>query len=496
MEDKKVRIKLERHLWPDEIKEKRRNRVVGTVMVVSLMVVFVIGFLLGGTLQPQVVAQSQDSSAFSGGKLETIYNVMKNQWYFGSEDPDLEQHLIDNALYGMSSSEADRHTTYMSGEETKAFTESIDQNFVGVGIQYINADSTLIVTEVFIDSPAYQAGMLAGDIITGVNGESVEGLTSDEVSGRVRGEAGTDVTLQLLRGGQAIEKTMARNAVSATATGHMLTENIGLLNLSQFGSTTAVDCKKYLELMTNQGMDKLILDLRGNGGGYLDSALSIGSLFLPEGTVVLKEEYKDGTIEQHKASAGMFTNITGIVILIDKDTASASEMLTMALKEQRQDVTVVGTTSYGKGTVQTQRPFSDGSVLKYTVARWLSPNSVWINETGIKPDVELEAPEILNTSYYNMEESESYGLDQVSTNVGVAQKALQFLDYTVDRNDGYFDSSTQKSLQQFQSDSKMEVTGVMDKTTFEALVTTVLKVFSLDNTKDVQLQKAVELLNG
>ena len=174
----------------------------------------------------------------------------------------------------------------------------------------------------------------------------------------------------------------------------------------------------------------------------------MANLFLPADTLIMTQEYKDGQTVQTLTTGGNRENIQQIVILINQDTASASEVLAMALKEQRDDVTLVGTTSYGKGSVQVQRPFADGSVLKYTNSRWLTPKGEWINGVGIEPDVTETLPEVFQCTLVSfvMEEEESYQQDQVSEHVASAQKALNFLGYATERTDGYFDDSTQSAL--------------------------------------------------
>ena len=380
-EKKTVKIKLERHLWPDEMRERQRRKQVTALMIASLAVVFIVGFLLGGTLHPvrssAGVGGTVNQDKFAQGKLDSIYSIMKNEWYFGKDDENLEQDLIDSALYGMSSSALDPHTTYMSAEQTLAFSTAIDNNFVGIGIQY-NASGPKIVTRVFADSPAYHAGVQVGDILMKADGQDLTDLPSDDVADLVRGEAGTQVELEVLR---------------------------------------------------------------DNGGGYLDALVSVSSLFLPEDTLIMTQEYKDGRRVESHTTAGQFENIQGIVILINGDTASASEVLTLALKEQRDDVTLIGTQSYGKGSVQVQRPFADGSVLKYTNSRWLSPNEEWINGVGMTPDQIVELPPVLQTTTasFMMEEDESYTLDQVSEHVASAQKALDLV-ATLDGRSAYADA--------------------------------------------------------
>jgi len=171
-------------------------------------------------------------------------------------------------------------------------------------------------------------------------------------------------------------------------------------------------------------------------------------------------------------------------------------VFTLALKEQRSDVTTVGVTTYGKGTVQITRTFDDGSALKYTTSKWLSPSGVWVNGTGITPDVEVKLHDILSTSYVEMGEDETYAQDSVSESVKGAQMALAFLGYSVDRQDGYFSAATAAALQQFETDQNLTADGILDAKTYDALISRVVYVWNTDTSKDLQLQKAEAILNG
>ena len=497
-EKKKVRIRLERHLWPDEIQQRKRKKQVTALMIASLVLVFAVGFLLGGSLQPQALQSSlSQNESFAQAKLNSIYSIMKNEWYFGKEDENLEQDLIDAALYGMSSSSLDPHTTYMSAEETLAFSTSIDNNFVGIGIQYYSGTGLKVVTRVFVDSPAYEAGLQAGDILVAADGTALADLSSDEVAALVKGEAGTQVQLEVLRNNEPLTLTITRREVNTTVFGEMIDEAIGYLQIMSFGSTTGEECGRYLDLMSEQGLQQLVIDLRDNGGGYLDALVSVANLFLPADTLIMTQEYKDGQTVQTLTTGGNRENIQQIVILINQDTASASEVLAMALKEQRDDVTLVGTTSYGKGSVQVQRPFADGSVLKYTNSRWLTPKGEWINGVGIEPDVTETLPEVFQCTLVSfvMEEEESYQQDQVSEHVASAQKALNFLGYATERTDGYFDDSTQSALSRYQSENNLTADGVLDGATLQSLYSSVQYAWSTDKSLDNQLQRAVTILH-
>lgn len=497
-EQKKVRIQLEKHLWPDEIIEKKRKRRSAVIMVILCLTMFCMGITVGvksGITSSSGPAFTVQSGSASMSKVESIYNILRKNWFFAAQDENIDETLIDNALYGMSQSETDLHTTYMSRQEVESFTTGIDYGFVGIGVQYSTASDLNLITRVFHNSPADKAGVLPGDIIYSVDGVLAETLTSDEISDRVKGIEGTDVVMGFMRDNELIEITITRGAVNNTAYGEMVDDTVGYLQLYSFGSSTAEEVAGYLEMMTEQGLKKLILDLRDNGGGYLEALVGVSGSFFPQGTIVMKEVYADGKVEYAKAGKGMFKNIEEIVVLVNGATASASEVLTMALKEQRDDVTILGTKTYGKGTVQVTHTFADGSALKYTTAKWTSPNDVWLHGEGITPDIELYLHDILYRSYILMEEGTEIKVDSVSSYVSLIQEALDFLGYSIERDDGYFDKSTQNALIQFQNEFSIENKGVLDSESLEAILAQVTKMWSLEKSTDWQLQKAIEVLH-
>lgn len=275
----------------------------------------------------------------------------------------------------------------------------------------------------------------------------------------------------------------------------MINDKTGYIEIYQFGETTASEVKDYLTTMSEKGLEKLVIDLRDNGGGYLDTLVNLLNYFLPKDTLVMQQEYSDGKIEFSKTSGGNFENIKEIVVLINENSASASEVMTLALKEQRSDVTIVGVKSYGKGTVQVTKSFSDGSAIKYTTSKWLSPNGVWINKKGIEPDIEVKKPDAISANYSSMTDEEVYVEDTVSEKVKSAQLALDFLGYGVDRKDGYFSSNFKDVLMQFQKDFSLNVSGSLDSNTYKTIYSALAKEWSLNKQNDVQYQKALEILN-
>lgn len=507
MEEKKtVKVKLEKHLWPDEIekrKKKRNKRLVKWIVVAAIVVSFAVGYNLGGSSKKETMVSSVTTSqdSFSYNKLKLINRILTTEWYFGEDSDDFSESLVEKAISGMVNNETDIHTSYMTKEEAESFTSGIDMGFVGIGVQFTTADNLNMITRVFSGSPAEKAGVKPGDIIYKVNGVVVEEFGSDKIAEMVKGEEGTQVTITILRriddSEEEIDLDITRGKVENSAYGEMVEDNIGYLEIYQFGSSTAATIKAYLDDLSAQGMEKLIIDLRDNGGGYLLALVDIASFFLPADTVCIQQEYRDKTVEVSKTKGGNYENINEIVILINGNTASASEVLAAALKEQRDDVTIVGTTSYGKGTAQVSRPFSDGTTLKYTTSRWLTPSGNWIDKTGITPDEEVYLHEILYNVVYAMEEGASYSTDEVSEYVRIAQLALDFLGYDLSRTDGYFDLSTKNALIAYQQKYDLDDSGVLDEETYESLISSVSREWSLyKDSLDSQFIRAVEILKS
>jgi len=484
----------------DELMKERATSGRLRVCIVVVTVLALIGGWIAGSFLPiPGTADAKNTIQISqvmdpSDKIDTILNIMENEWFFGKDIEDVSTRLSDQALYGITTNEEDPHTSYMSASEMEAFTQSINRNFVGIGVQFIATNGINLVERVFKNSPAEKAGVMAGDIIHVIDGTPAEGLTADEIKQLVQGDAGTDVTIDFLRQGQTVTITITRAPISATAFGEILEDNIAYLQLYQFGEGTSDEISAYMDDFIANNCTKLIVDLRDNGGGYLDALQKIASRFLPDDTVVMQQEYRDGSIEVTRTNGNNMINRDGIVILVNENTASASEVFTMAMMEQRDDVTVIGTTTYGKGTVQISRLFKDNSAIKYTTSKWLSPSGVWVNETGIEPDIEVKLHDVMYEMFDGLEEEVK--VDSVSDAVKDVQLCLDYLEYDVDRTDGYFSSTTEATIRQYQNDHDLPVNGILDNKTYEAIISSVTLDWNTTTNHDTQLAKAVEVLHG
>lgn len=493
MSEKKVRIPLKRYEWPDEKKQKRNRIVQVGILIISILLSVGFGYSLRSAFIYETVVPVQQASKLN--RVEAIFDVLTKEWYFGRDQVDLETQLIEDAIKGMIDGTGDIHTSYMNAEEVTAFTEAINRNFVGIGVSYFDNNGTFIIERVFIGSPAEKAGVLPGDIIKTVDGVSTQGLTSDDLVDRVRGEENTVVTIDFQRGEEVVTLEITRGVIKNTAFGKMIDEDTAYLEIYQFGEDTGSEVEQYMQLFKEKNAKDIIIDLRDNGGGYLTALEDIGSMFVPKDGILIQQEIYSGEKLVSKSRGNILIDFEEIILLVNENSASASEVLTAAIKENI-DATIVGVTTYGKGTVQQQHAFSDGSALKYTVAEWLTPNGNHINGVGINPDVVVDLHPVMHEIFTQLTEDEVYGIDTVDESVQDAQLALDFLGYNVDRTDGYFSSKTLSALEAYIRDYKLEDEPIINKVLLDKLRSEVVRIWNVEKSeKDVQLKKALELIN-
>lgn len=488
MEEKeeKVVVKLKKQPLASERKEIRHRKLKYVFIVLIGLGLIAIGLLIGLNINKPKTEEINTT------KLEEIKYYLENVWLYNDDYEDLDTTLDDKAYYGMAEFEDDPYTTYMSKEEVSEYASSINMDFVGIGVQYNS--STFAIIRVFKDSPAENGGLIAGDIISKIDGVDVSNKTSDEIKDMVLGEEGTTVDITVNRAGELLTYTIVRAEVDGSVYAYAENDYV-ILEISSFGLNTGNECIKYLDEYTDYS--KIIIDLRDNGGGYETAVQEIAGIFLGKDKVVMHKIDTNGNSNtDYTISNAYYDNFKKIIILTNDGTASASEVLTLALKEGHDDVTIVGETTYGKGVMQTQYTLSDGSVIKLTSAYWTSPNNNSIHKVGIIPDKEVKLDDIFYETIYKFEnEDDKYEIDSVNNFVKIAQMELKYLGYSVNRTDGYFENSTLSALNMFKEDNGLEVDGILDNNTYEALYSKVVSVYSNDESKDVQMLKAKELID-
>jgi carboxyl-terminal processing protease len=296
-----------------------------------------------------------------------------------------EEKLSDAAIEGMISALNDPYTEYMSAEEWEAYQSSLENSYVGIGVAVGEDEKGFYVAEVFPSSPAEKGGMKIGDYIVSVNGVSAEGKTSEELVGLIKGPEGSAVTVTIERGGKRQTFTLKRGQIEIpVVTSHYFSGNIGYIRLTQFSDKSAGLFSKELDRLSERGMKALIVDLRGNPGGYLHAAQDIAARFIKDGVLIhtLDRNRVDHPV---KISGGKTVGVP-VTVLVDKNSASAAEVLAGALQDYKL-ATVVGTTTFGKGSVQRIIPLRTGGVLKITVEEYLTPRFRKVNQVGITPDI-------------------------------------------------------------------------------------------------------------
>jgi carboxyl-terminal processing protease len=319
-----------------------------------------------------------------------------------------DQDRVWGAISGMVDSLGDPYTVFMPPQEKTKFEEDIRGNFSGVGMEVGYKDGVPTVIAPLPNSPAKKAGILAGDKVLKVDGEPTANLSLDEAINKIRGVSGTAVVLTILhdKAKESVDIKIVRAIITIptidtkTVTGKNQNDKIFVINLYNFSAQSASLFRTTIGEFAKSGSNKLILDLRGNPGGYLDAAVDMASWFLPQGKAVVRESGGAGKKERVYRSAGydIFKNKNlKMVVLVDKGSASASEILAGALSEYGV-AKLVGEKTFGKGSVQELVPITDDSSLKVTIARWLTPNGKSISQNGLDPDFVVKLPAVTATS--------------------------------------------------------------------------------------------------
>jgi carboxyl-terminal processing protease len=326
-----------------------------------------------------------------------VYNVLNTRFVqtHASTTPATPQKLLYGAIQGMTAAYGDPYTVFFPPAESKAFNDNIAGNFDGVGIEIgLNKDGILTVIAPLKDTPAERAGIKAGDIITAIDGKSTQGMAIDDSIKLIRGPKGSTVTFTVVRAGKTLSLPTIRDTIQVPTIKNTYDPKTGIYTIAlyEFTANSADLFDGALKEFGASGAKKLIIDLRGNPGGYLDAAVSIGSHFLPSGTTIVTEDYKgkeQNIVHKSTGSGGVPQDIK-IVVLMDQGSASASEILAGALQDNHA-ATLIGTRSFGKGSVQELVKIGNAS-LKVTVARWLTPGGRSISDGGLTPDIKADTP--------------------------------------------------------------------------------------------------------
>ena len=347
-------------------------------------------------------------------KLAEITNLIQNNYYQDVSQEQIEEGVLHGAVLALG----DPYSAYMNVEEKQSYNESLEGAYVGIGVlTTFNSDWQAVIAQVYNNSPAQKAGWQKGDIFVAVDGQKINTMSSkdlSEVTGKIRGEAGTSVEITIERNGQEMSFTVQREEVHITyVTSRMLANNIGYIKIDEFSGSALEEYQQAVAQLQEQGMQAMILDLRDNPGGFVDYAVEIADELLPKATIISVRD-KNGNEKQYTSDSKSMD--FPMAVLVNQNSASASEILTVALKEN-QRAAIIGEKTYGKGIIQSHFNLSWGGYLKLTTASYYSPNGNAIHEVGVMPDIEVFLPQ-------EIQNDPSLLTDETDTQL---QKAIEIL---------------------------------------------------------------------
>ncbi|NVP17966.1 S41 family peptidase [Candidatus Gracilibacteria bacterium] len=347
-----------------------------------------------------------DSNTLNLTKYWSVYDIIKREYFDNNTINNND--LLEKSIYGLVEGLGDRHSSYLNKEENQSFNESLSGDFEGIGAVVEVHPLGVNIDRIIKGSPAKNYDLRTGDILISANGEKLEGLNLFEAVEKIKGPAGSKVVLEILREGEEsiIEKEVVREKIKIPSVDiEFLDGEIAYISLNMFGDDTSSEFRKALD--SARDTKGLIIDLRDNGGGYLISAVEILSEFIDNGENIVVTKYKDEKNNQYYKSINSGEIYNGkIVVLINENSASASEITAGALKDYQKAI-IVGKKSYGKGSVQEPFDLGDGSMLKLTVAKWFTPKGINIDDEGILPDIEIDFLEEDYINKYDRQKEES-----------------------------------------------------------------------------------------
>ena len=437
-------------------------------------------------------AEEQQATEMEGfEKFQQALELISTKYV---EEVDQEE-LLEGAIQGMLSTLDDPYSVYMDKETAKQFSQSLDSSFEGIGAEVGMNDGKVTIVSPFKGSPAEKAGLQPNDQIISVNGENVEGLDLHQTVLKIRGKKGTKVAIEVLRPNSREKLTfdVVRDEIPLEtvfgSTKEYQGKKVGYIEVTSFSENTAEDFKNTLTKLEKEKIEGLVLDVRGNPGGYLQSVEEILKQFVTKDHPYIQIEERNGDKKRYFSTLSKKKDYP-VTVLIDKGSASASEILAGALKEAS-GYDIVGVTSFGKGTVQQAVPMGDGSNIKLTLYKWLTPEGNWIHKKGVEPTIKVEQPELYQASPLQIEET--LVLDMNNDQVKTAQIALKGLGFEPERIDGYFSNGTETAVKAFQQTNELPISGKIDQQTANTLNQKIVELRGKEE-NDVQLKMAIKAL--
>ncbi|MCC5895503.1 MAG: S41 family peptidase [Alkalibacterium sp.] len=487
--------------------QKETKKVSLSLYVGSLLIVLVVGIL--GTAaslnyfqdsadqdNPPLTETLTDSDGLETTQvadfqpIEEMYTILMTQYL---EEIDSAV-LIEGALEGMADAIDDPYTEFLDEVEATSMDEDIQGSFEGIGAEVMKEGEYVRIVSPIAGSPAEEAGLMPNDYIVEVDNESVADLNINEAVALIRGEQGSEVELLILRGDSEFTVTITRDSIPVESVRFELDEDnptIGYVHITNFNMPTYEELVEAIEELQGQGAEQFVFDVRGNPGGLLNSAIQISNIFVEDGENIMQSQGRDEDPFIYTANSdeyGDFKFTQPSVLLIDGGSASASEILAGAMS-QSADIPLIGTSTFGKGTIQNVLPLSGDGEIKFTAGRWLTADGDWVSEEPLQPDIEVEMPEYQNFLIINQEETYQEG--DVSEEVENINGILDALGYDVGEVDNSFDSETVEAVETFQSENELDTDGIVEGPTARALIDALRELI---NENDTQYNRAVEYL--
>lgn len=475
---------MEQNHQPKMIKNKK-SHIAEVVVSIGVVLSLVIGFLSGYSIanhrldkQPQV-----DQSIY-----DEALEILKNTW-LDVENRDINYDAL--SIQGLLNELNDPYSDYYTKDEWASYTSNVNGSVIGIGVSLRVVEQGGLITAVSEGSPAKASGLVAGDIMTHVDGQSIQGMSATEIAKLIQGEEGVAVKIRYLHDDTVKEVDIVRRQIDGSCMYTIKEEQghrFGYIQISTFGQMTAQRFKEALDMFKEADIKTLVIDLRNNTGGYLSAAEGILNLLLPKGQIMYYLEERGKEAIAYRSDNADFYHFDQGYILVNDYSASASEVVAGALQEVLK-YQLVGEKTYGKGTAQINETLSDLSVLKYTYARWLLPSGKCIHGEGLTPDIEVEQINTDDITTRSLEHDLAY--DSVDSLTISLQKMLNMLGYGSLREDGYFDRDTENALKQFEQEQQLKIDGIYSNDDHDQLVVQVLLYLS---EHDMTYQKLLDSL--
>ncbi|NEU30203.1 S41 family peptidase [bacterium LRH843] len=477
----------------------KKNQLLMVAIAVLLLGVYSVFFLPGKDNAPnqaaiagtELATDSNQTKEELLAKFEKALGIIQTQYV----EEISEEELLEGAIQGMLGALEDPYSIYMDPETATQFMESLGSHFEGIGAEVSMTDGKVTIVAPFRESPAERAGLKPNDKIVEIDGNSIEGLSLYEAVLKIRGEQGTTVRLTIERAGasELVEIPVTRDKIPIETVRTEVIERdgmkIGLLEITSFSEDTADRFEEGLKELEGKGIEGLLIDVRGNPGGYLDAVEHIGKQIIPGGKPIVQIENRAGEKVRYVSSLEEPKSYP-IIGITDGSSASASEILAGALIEAG-GYDVVGETTFGKGTVQQTIRLGDGSELKLSLFRWLTSKGNNIHGKGVEPTVEVKQPDYFYAIPLSVEEPITE--DMMNEQIKNAQIMLKGLGFEPGRKDGYFDHQTTLAVRAFQQSNGLAENGQLDKETAAMLQQKIIDQVR-DKENDKQLQTAIDLI--